>query len=211
MKITKLGHCCLVIEEGAGKVLFDPGVYSTAQQEVRGLQAIIITHEHQDHYHLDSLKMVLANNPDAKVFTNSGVGKLLAAAGIVYELIEHGQRAAVAGLVLEAFGDQHASMLPYVPLVVNTGFLVGGRFFYPGDAFTNPGQPVETLALPVVGPWLKLVEAIDYAKALRPQHCFPVHDGMLKIFGPVHALPQKALLPLGIEFRVPELGVPFEV
>lgn len=193
------------------KLLLDPSAYSTGQTEVGGIDAVLITHEHQDHLHLDSLKAVLQRNPTAKVYTNRGVGEILGQAGIPYELLEHGQVAEVRGISIEGVGDKHAPMLPYAPVVVNTGYYIGGIFFYPGDAFTPLARPVSVLALPVVGPWLKLVEAIDYARALNPKLCFPVHDGMLKIFGPVHALPQKALQTLGINFQVPELGVPFEV
>jgi hypothetical protein len=33
-------------------------------------------------------------------------------------------------------------------VVPNVGYLIGGRLFHPGDAFTPPGQPVEVLAVP---------------------------------------------------------------
>lgn len=211
MIITKLGHCCLVVEEGSTKLLVDPGAYSTGQAEVTSVDAVLISHEHQDHCHIESLRTVLQHNPTAKVYTNRGVGEVLKPAGVPYELLEHGQVTQVKGVSIEAVGDKHAPMLPYVPQVVNTGYYIGGKFFYPGDAFPGFTKPVKVLALPVVGPWLKLVEAIDYARALSPKVCFPVHDGMLKLFGPVHALPEKALQPFGITFQVPELGVPFEV
>ncbi|KKU76691.1 MAG: hypothetical protein UY03_C0028G0012 [Parcubacteria group bacterium GW2011_GWA2_47_64] len=163
MNITKLGHCCMVIEEAGVRIMTDPGAYSTLQDEARNIDYIFITHEHQDHFHLESLKVVLKNNPKAKIVTNRGVGKL-------------GQ-------------------------VQNTGYFIANRFFYPGDAFYNPGKPVEILALPVAGPWLKISEVIDYAKLLKPKICFPVHDGMLKYLGPTRGVTTKYLSESGIEFR----------
>ena len=59
---------------------------------------------------------------------------------------------------------------------------------------------MEILALPVAGPWLKISDAINYAKEIKPKICFPVHDGMLKFLGPVHMLPEKVLTPLDIKF-----------
>lgn len=211
MHITKLGHSCVVVEEGTAKILIDPGAYSTTQNEVRGLAAIIVTQEHPDHLDLASLKQVLASNPGASVITNRGVGSILAAEGIAYQLVEDGQSTTVGGVTIEGYGDAHAPIYAGVKSVVNTGYLIGGKFYHPGDALHVPARPVAVLALPVVAPWLKLAEALDYAKAVKPKACFPIHDGVLKIFGPVHKLPEAVLEPLGIHFFVPELGVPFAV
>ena len=45
------------------------------------IDGILYTHEHSDHLNIDSLKKVLENNPQATIFTNDGVGKLLKEAG----------------------------------------------------------------------------------------------------------------------------------
>jgi len=201
MKITKLGHCCLLIEESRLKILTDPGMFSTSQNEMKSIDVILVTHEHQDHLHMDSLKAVLRNNLKAKVITNRGVGKLLEKEGIGYELLEDKQGKTISGILLEGFGEKHATIYQDFGQVVNTGYCIASRFFYPGDAFYNPGKPVEILALPVAGPWLKLEEAIDYAKLLKPKVCFPVHDGMLKFIGPTHKVLHTFLPTVGIEFR----------
>ena len=56
MKLTKLGHCCLLIEINGIRFLTDPGNYTTAQNEVKNLHCIVISHEHTDHLHIESLK-----------------------------------------------------------------------------------------------------------------------------------------------------------
>ncbi len=211
MKITKFGHCCLLVETRGKRILTDPGAYSEAQNQAKGVDIILITHEHQDHLHTDSLRQVLANNPQAKIFTNRGVGVLLSQAGTAFELLEHGQAQTVDELTIEGFGEKHAPIYPSVPEVVNTGYLIDERLFYPGDAFYEPNKPVEVLALPVAGPWMKLGEAIDYAKKLKPKIVFPIHDGMLKFFGPAHRLPQGELKQLGINFSPMEAGQALEV
>lgn len=208
MKITKLGHCCLVIEEAGIRIMTDPGAYSTLQNEAKDLDYIFITHEHQDHIHIDSLKTVLKNNPKAKIITNRGVGVLLDAEKITYEILEHGVSKKFNGVSVEGHGEKHAVVYPgFSPgNVLNTGYFFANRFFYPGDAFYNPSRPVEILALPVSGPWMKISEAVDYAKLIKPKFCFPVHDGMLRFPGPNHFASETLLTPVGIKFEVIKEG-----
>ncbi len=180
MKVTKLGHCCLLIEEAGVRVLTDPGTFSTKQDEVTGIDLVLITHEHADHLHIDSLKKVIANNPTAKVITNSAVGKILDQEKIAYTVVEDGGKFSHGDVTIEGCGTEHGYIYKTVKAVMNTGYLVNNKLFYPGDALYDPKRPVEVLALPVVAPWLKISEAIDYAKALKPKACFPVHDGALR-------------------------------
>lgn len=210
MTITKLGHCCLLIEIDGVKILTDPGSYSTIPESVVGVNAILITHDHSDHVHIETLKKVLAVNPEAKVYTNPSVAKLLKEAGIAYDILVHEGSAEIGDVVVEAVGEKHAVMHPDIPQTENTGFFIGGKLFYPGDALTNPGGPVEVLALPVAGPWLTLADAIEYAKEVKPTKCFPVHDGILKKPSSTNTVPPKVLEPLGISFKVLEEGVPTE-
>ena len=205
MKITKLGHCCLVIEENGVRMMTDPGAYSTLQNEAKNIDYIFITHEHQDHFHLESLKTVLKNNPEARIITNRGVGKLLDAEKIPYEILEHGGVKEFSGIHIEGHGNTHEIIYENFGRVQNPGYFFQKRFFYPGDAFYNPKKPVEILALPVAGPWMKISDAIDYAKLHKPKVCFPVHDGMLKFNQVTRMIPQKFLPADGIEFvDIPE-------
>ena len=206
MKITKFGHCCLLIEEQALRILTDPGSYSTGQETAKNIDVILITHEHQDHLHIDSLKNVLKNNPQAKVITNKGVAILLDKEKIEYSLVEDTQSITEKNVLIEGFGQKHAVMYSTLPRVDNTGYFIANRLFYPGDALTNPNKSVEILALPVAGPWLKLSEAIDYAKEINPKVCFPVHESILKEPGATHRIPPMILEPLGIKFQVIEEG-----
>jgi hypothetical protein len=72
---------------------------------------------------------------------------------------------------------------PELPRVHNVGFLVAGRLFHPGDAFTVPGAPVATLLLPVHAPWSKVAEVIDYVRAVGADQAYAVHDGLLNDTG----------------------------
>jgi L-ascorbate metabolism protein UlaG (beta-lactamase superfamily) len=203
MKIKKIGHCCLVVEERGVRLLTDPGAYSTGQEKETDIAAVLITHEHSDHLHIESLKSILDTNPQAKVVTNSAVGKILAEQGVPFEKVEHGQRIIIGDLDIEGFGEKHAEIFEEFGMVQNTGYFIGDKLFYPGDAFTNPGKKIDVLALPVAGPWMKLSEAIIYARQISPKYVFPVHDGLLSaqsINGTTKRIPTAVLEPLGIRF-----------
>ncbi|MEP7103397.1 MAG: MBL fold metallo-hydrolase [Candidatus Dojkabacteria bacterium] len=205
MKITKFGHCCLLIEENGVRILTDPGVYSTQQTEVKNIDVVLITHEHQDHFHVDSLKILLQNNPQAKVITNTAVGKLLDQEGIKYQILEDSQNTTEKEILIEGFGKDHAIVYKTVP-AQNTGYFINNKFFYPGDSFFNPGKPVQILALPVAGPWMKISEAIDYALNVKAQVTFPVHDGILKDTNLGSRMPSIVLEQNGLKFQILELN-----
>lgn len=138
MKIKKLGHCCLLIETKGLKILTDPGAFSTMQNEAMGIDVVLITHEHADHFHTESLQTVLKNNPKARVITNSGVGKKLDELGVAYSLIEGIQKTEINGISIEAFDGKHEEIFEMLGQVQNTGYFIDNELFYPGDAFSDP-------------------------------------------------------------------------
>lgn len=180
MKITKFGHCCLLIEEDKLRILIDPGKYSARQNSVRGIDVVLITHEHHDHFHVDSVKSILKNNPRTKIITNKSVGALLKKEGIKFVLLESGKNTLEKGILIEGVGDVHALLHSSRRPIQNTGYFIAGKFFYPGDSWVKPRKKVPILALSVAGSWMKISEAIDYARKLKPKIWFPVHDGILK-------------------------------
>lgn len=186
MKIKKFGHCCLLLEvngplAGSRPVRFltDPGTFTTAQNELTDIDAVLITHEHGDHFHIESLKKILENNPSALVIANSSVGALLKKEGIIYTKVADGDHVEVKGVLVEGSGKDHEIIYGTMGLVENTGYFVAEKFFFPGDAFHLPGKSVDVLALPVAGPWMKMSQAIEYAKAVGARTAFGVHDGMI--------------------------------
>lgn len=190
----------MLINTGTVTIMTDPGNYSTLQNDVTGVDIILFTHEHQDHYHIDSLRQVLSNNPNAKIITNSAVGKLLDAENISYELVQDSQQNDLHGVLIEGFGDKHAQIYKEFGQVENTGYFIDNKLFYPGDAFTNPGKPVDILAVPIAGPWMKASEAIEYVSQVKPRVTFPVHDGIWKTKGFMQMLFAKFIPELGVEF-----------
>jgi hypothetical protein len=95
----------------------------------------------------------------------------------------------------------------------NVGYLLGGRLFHPGDAFTLPGQPIEVLAVPAGAPWLKVSEPIDYLRQVQPRVAVPVHERVLSTVGISIAYRQLEQLGArgGTTLRVMDDGKPVEL
>ena len=183
-------------------MLTDPGRWSRGFAELRDIDIVLITHEHADHFHTESLQTVLANNPEATVVTNSAVGKLLDEPGIVHTVLEGQDAKTFDDILIEACDGQHVEIFEDFGLVQNTGYFIDNQLFYPGDAYTDPGKAVDVLALPVAGPWCKAADAIKYALAISPKKAFPVHDATLSEDGLVltHGLFEAQLKYKNIDF-----------
>ncbi len=181
----------------------DPGSYTVEEQaQEKNIDLVLITHEHPDHFHVESLKEIIKNNPNVKIITNDGVGKLLDGAGISYEVLENKIAKEILGIELEAHDCRHEEIFEELGQVKNTGFFIGKRLFYPGDAFYNPGKSVEILAVGVAGPWSRVRDFMKYVLEIKPKFCFPVHDGMLRPnFGTAYRVPVMVLPKFNIVFK----------
>lgn len=177
MRITKFGHACVRIEHGGKALVIDPGGW-TSPEAVDGVDAVLLTHEHPDHVNADLLRRT-----DAEVFTVLGVAQHLAeVAPDLHErvrVLPPGTGFTAAGLQVETVGELHAVIHEELPRVHNSGYLVSDgqtRLFHPGDALTAPGEHVDVLCLPVSAPWLKISEAIDFARGVGAARNLAIHD-----------------------------------
>ncbi len=184
MNITKLGHCCLLIETNNKRILTDPGIFTVeTHQSLTDIDLVLITHEHKDHFHSESLKELLVHNPQATVVTNQSVGNLLTNLGIAFETLEGTESKTIKDILLQAYDGTHEEIFEEYGLVQNTGYFIDDHLFYPGDSYTNPNREVPVLALPVAGPWCKVTDALHYVLKIAPQKAFPVHDAVLNKAG----------------------------
>ncbi|HWR84799.1 MAG TPA: MBL fold metallo-hydrolase [Rhodoglobus sp.] len=181
MKVTKHEHACLVIEKNDEALVIDPGGFTSPLSDVHGVVAVVITHEHPDHWTPDQLQRILDANPGARILGPAGVAA--AADGFEVQVVSDGDEVSVGGFALRFFGTQHNVIHSSLPLVDNTGVLVDGELFHPGDSYTVPPVPVGTLAAPIGAPWLKIGEAMDYVLTVQPKRAFPIHEATLSQIG----------------------------
>ena len=177
MQITHFGHSCVLLDTGAARLLIDPGSFSAGFESVRGLDAVLVTHQHFDHLDADRLGPLLDANPDARLVVDSGTAEQLD--GVAHEVVAPGATLELAGARVDVLGGQHAVIHPDIPVITNNAYLVDGTHLHPGDAFTPPPAPVEVLFLPTGAPWLKLGEAVDYLRAVAPRTAVPIHEAVL--------------------------------
>ncbi len=198
----------MLLEIKDKRILVDPGRFSEKQNELADIDIILITHEHADHCHGESVTRIVENNPDAIIVTNTSVAALLAKLEIEAYVLDGNDTANVADIFLEAFDGPHVEIFEDFGLVQNTGYFVDDTFFFPGDAYTVPNKPVKILALPVAGPWCKVSEAIRYALTIKPTVAFPVHDATLNDTGRAVTYPhfERELEKIGSVFVVWEEG-----
>ncbi|MER6317343.1 MBL fold metallo-hydrolase [Streptomyces sp. NPDC001581] len=179
MKLTKRLHSCVQLEKDGRTLVIDPGAFSEPDAGL-GADALLVTHEHPDHFEEGRLRAALDANPAAGLWTLRSVADRLASAypGRVHT-VGHGDTFTAAGFEVQVHGELHAVIHPDLPRVTNVGYLVEGSLFHPGDALTVPGVPVETLMVPVHAPWNKVSEVIDYLREVKPRRALDIHDAYL--------------------------------
>src|SRR5215217_3457283 len=176
MRFFKHAHACVRLESHGHAIVIDPGIFTDAAA-LDGATAVLVTHEHPDHWTPDLLRAT-----DAPVFTIAAV-----AAQIRDQAPEVSERVTVVearqtldvGVQVEVVGEKHAVIHPELTHVDNSGYLltVGDtRVFHPGDALTIPPTPPDLLLLPVSAPWLKVSECIDYARDVGAARSLAIHD-----------------------------------
>ena len=215
MRLTKLGHSCVRLDKEGAVLVIDPGTspFSDAAGALDGAAAVMITHEHPDHLDADAIRAALSNDPGLTLWANSSIGASFADYGDGVHVVRHGEAFEVAGFSVHVYGVDHALIHKDIPLVVNTGFLVEGDLFHPGDSFTIPEDPVSTLLVPISAPWLKAGEMIDYFRAVAPARGYAIHDAILNEagLGLMTRMMSVAAAPTGVPVARLEPGTSLEL
>lgn len=173
MKITKLGHACLLVEMPAPvdrTLLIDPGVFSEVSVDsLEFLDDIVITHEHPDHVDHELLKRLAAKFPKARIKTPATLVPKLEGISVTADAVEG----------LEFFAAPHEGHPPRFNPPENVGVHYLDKLTHPGDShhFTDTK---EILALPITAPWGSVDGAVQLALALKPKHILPIHDWHLR-------------------------------
>lgn len=169
MQITKYTHACIRIEDAGRVLVIDPGEWSESEA-LTGADAVLVTHEHGDHIEVDRLA-----RSGVPVFAPAGAD----IKGLDVTWVTTDQVFEAAGFKVKAVGSRHAFIYEGQPDCPNLGYVVEDRLYHPGDALFVPTEPIETLFVPAQGSWMKLVEAIDFVRAVNPAHTHAIHDAGL--------------------------------
>lgn len=184
MQLTKHAHACVVLEKEGTTIVLDPGKFTPdAEAAVAAADAVLITHEHFDHFDDALLGAALDKRPDLHVYGPASVRDKLGEHGGRVRAVASGDALSIGDFAVTVHGERHAVIHPDIPIVANTGYLIDGRLYHPGDAYHVPDVPVEALLLPTSGPWTKLAEAVDFVRNVRPSRLLQIHELMLSELG----------------------------
>ncbi|GAB3335192.1 MBL fold metallo-hydrolase [Micromonospora halotolerans] len=159
MHLIKYGHACVRLEADDRVLVIDPGTFSEAEA-LDGVDEV-------------AFRVYL---PSAAIESAPELGGAAVA-------VDAGQRFTAAGFAVDVVGGAHAEIYDGLPGCANVGFVVDGTVYHPGDSLFVPPSPVATLLVPAAAPWLKLCEALDFVRAVRPKRAFPIHDATLNELG----------------------------
>lgn len=219
MQLTFHGHACvsLSLSDAGGRLVIDPGTFSDTADALTGAAAVLVTHDHFDHVDVPTLVPFLEANPDVQVWATGPAATALREGGAPADRLHEvspGQVLDVAGARVTVGGGDHALIHPEIPRAVNVTYLVeadGASVYHPGDSYEVPARlpegGLDVLLVPVSAPWMKMREAIDFARSVPAGTVVPIHDVFLSETG--HTLAGRWLdtSRLGGEYTYSRLSV----
>jgi len=180
--LTKYEHACFTLEKDGKLLLVDPGAYTTNLPALESVVAIVVTHEHADHFDPNALGAIAAHNPEVVMYAHENITRQFGDT-LQHQAVAAGQTVQIGPFRLKFFGGEHAIIHPDIPAVANLGVMVNDRLYYPGDSFSLPDAPVDILALPTAAPWMRMSEAFDFLVKVKPRFAFPTHDAIASEVG----------------------------
>ncbi|WP_062645727.1 MBL fold metallo-hydrolase [Streptomyces maremycinicus] len=185
MQLTKHAHACVTLEKDGTRLVIDPGTLTPdAAEAVSRAHAVLITHEHFDHFDEQVVSAALEARPELQVYGTAAVATALGDGDGRVHTVTAGDTITVGSLTATVHGHRHARIHADIPCPDNVGYLIDdGALYHPGDAYFAPDAPVRTLLLPTSGPWTKLGEAADYVRAVKPEQVIQIHELMLSELG----------------------------
>ncbi|MGS2640912.1 MBL fold metallo-hydrolase [Streptosporangium sp. LJ11] len=181
IRLTKFGHACVRLEKNGRSLTIDPGAMTPEADAVTGAEAVLVTHEHFDHFEPERLRAAAAGDPRLVVYTCPGVARHLTGLGDRVQVVREGDVLSIAGFEVTVVGEKHHFSHPDVPPVDNVGFVVDGEVLHPGDALTVVDVP--TLLVPGQAPWMTVPDMIAYLRAMTPRRAYAIHDGLINEWG----------------------------
>ncbi|EWT01704.1 Zn-dependent hydrolase [Intrasporangium oryzae NRRL B-24470] len=187
MRVTHLGHACLLVSIADRRILIDPGNFSSGFEDLRDLDAIIVTHNHPDHFDPGPAGRVVRDNPNASVHTDPLTAEKLREEGLPARPTRQGEPFEVGDVTVHPVGELHAFNHPAMERIPNVGVVLRAdgepSLFHPGDAYDAEPGPVDVLAHPLNAPWAASRDSIAFVARIAPRAMTPIHDALLSDVG----------------------------
>ncbi len=194
MRSFRLSHAGLVLEHEGRSLFIDPGDFSSPEEFAKALAsveasghpaaALVITHEHTDHWTPGHVAALLTAAPGIPIYTTKATAQALDAAGIPGAIaVAEGDTAIAGPFELEFYGRRHEVLHSSIPTIENIGVFVNGRLAWGGDSLTRPPFAAEVLGVPIGSPWSNIAQVMDFVLNAAPRRAFLTHDGMLSAHG----------------------------
>jgi L-ascorbate metabolism protein UlaG (beta-lactamase superfamily) len=187
MRVTHLGHACLLVELADTRILVDPGSFSSGFDELRDLDAVVVTHQHADHLDEERLPPLLAANRQAAVYADPESADLLSGTSTDVLILTEGEDHGVGSARLRPVGRLHAVNHDAVPRCTNVGVVLDAEgepaLYHPGDAYDGEPGDIDVLAVPLNAPWCKVAESIAFVRRIAARQLIPIHDALLSTPG----------------------------
>ena len=203
--VVYVGHSTVLIDLDGVRLLTDPLLRervaflrraSTVDvDQLRNLDAVLISHAHYDHFDLPSLELLGSSVP---VVVPRGLGRLLKGHKTVIEVVEDEEISFGAVTVRATHAEHEGRRQPRRITAASLGFAISGsrRIYFAGDTDLFPGMeglvPDLDLALIPIWGWgptlgggghLDPRRAAEALRLLQPRIAVPIHWGTYR---PLH-------------------------
>jgi L-ascorbate metabolism protein UlaG (beta-lactamase superfamily) len=174
MQLTKYPQSCLVVEVDGHRLLIDPGSFLSAKYDLDDLghlDGVLITHRHPDH--IDPALVQALRFHGWPMYGNGDVVELLGADLVAP--VTSGQPFEVGGVPIVPHDLPHAPLVDGSAGPQNTGYLIDGHLFHPGDGVELSGVSAAIVAAPISGPSISFRDAYRLVELLGARTVVPIH------------------------------------
>jgi len=164
----------LHIENDNHRIVIDPGVHflqTHKVEELQGVEAVLYTHQHPDHYDESIAEALLSQG--VPVYANGATARLIGTERVT--VVNDGDSFTAGGLEIVARELPHCLLSDGSEGPQNTGYVIEGVLFHPGDGKELADFQVDNLALPITGPDISILDAINFAKQVQAKVAIPIH------------------------------------
>ncbi len=162
-----------MLEKDGRRIVIDPGMHfleTHKVEELDGVEAVLYTHQHPDHYEPEIAQWLIDRG--IGLYANAATAQLI---GEDATVIRDGDTLTIGGFEIIARELPHCLLPDGSEGPQNTGYVIDGVLFDPGDGKDLDDLRVDVMALPITGPDISMLDAFNFAKKLGVKVAIPVH------------------------------------